>query len=41
LDIRSLLIFFSFIIHICIQGLGHFSPLPPPPRSLLKSSPRL
>jgi hypothetical protein len=23
--------FFSFIIHMCIQGLGHFSPLPPPP----------
>jgi hypothetical protein len=22
---------FSFIIHMCIQGLGHFSPLPPPP----------
>jgi hypothetical protein len=21
---------FVFIIHICIQGLGHFSPLPPP-----------
>jgi hypothetical protein len=21
----------SFIIHMCIQGLGHFSPLPPPP----------
>jgi hypothetical protein len=25
--------FFSFIIHMCIQGLGHFSPLPPPPFS--------
>jgi hypothetical protein len=24
-------LFFSFIIHMCIQGLGHFSPLPPPP----------
>jgi hypothetical protein len=23
--------FFSFIIHMCIQGLVHFSPLPPPP----------
>jgi predicted membrane metal-binding protein len=22
---------FSFIIHTCIQGLVHFSPLPPPP----------
>jgi hypothetical protein len=22
---------FSFIIHMCIQGLAHFSPLPPPP----------
>jgi hypothetical protein len=22
---------FSFIIHMCIQGLGHFSPRPPPP----------
>jgi hypothetical protein len=22
---------FSFIIHMCIQGLDHFSPLPPPP----------
>jgi hypothetical protein len=22
---------FSFIIHMCIQGLVHFSPLPPPP----------
>jgi hypothetical protein len=22
---------FIFIIHMCIQGLGHFSPLPPPP----------
>jgi hypothetical protein len=26
-------IFFLFycFIHMCIQGLGHFSPLPPPP----------
>jgi hypothetical protein len=24
-------VFFNFIIHMCIQGLGHFSPLPPPP----------
>jgi hypothetical protein len=24
-------LFFSFIIHMCIQGLGHFSPLPPLP----------
>jgi hypothetical protein len=23
--------FYYFIIHMCIQGLGHFSPLPPPP----------
>jgi hypothetical protein len=22
--------FFSFIIHMCIQGLGHFSPRPHP-----------
>jgi hypothetical protein len=22
---------FSFIIHMCIQGLVHFTPLPPPP----------
>jgi hypothetical protein len=22
---------FSFIIHMCIQALVHFSPLPPPP----------
>jgi hypothetical protein len=22
---------FYFIIHMCIQGLGHFSPLPPTP----------
>jgi hypothetical protein len=29
----SLIFFFhfSFIIHMCIQGLVHFSPLPPPP----------
>jgi hypothetical protein len=26
-------IYFSFIIHMCIQGLVHFSPLPPPPPS--------
>jgi hypothetical protein len=25
------LFFYYFIIHMCIQGLGHFSPLPPPP----------
>jgi hypothetical protein len=24
-------IFFYFIIYMCIQGLGHFSTLPPPP----------
>jgi hypothetical protein len=24
-------VLFCFIIHMCIQGLGHFSPLPPPP----------
>jgi hypothetical protein len=23
--------FFSFIVHMCMQGLVHFSPLPPPP----------
>jgi hypothetical protein len=23
--------FYFFIIHMCIQCLGHFSPLPPPP----------
>jgi hypothetical protein len=23
--------YYCFIIHMCIQGLGHFSPLPPPP----------
>jgi hypothetical protein len=23
--------FYGLIIHMCIQGLGHFSPLPPPP----------
>jgi hypothetical protein len=27
-------VFYCFIIHRCIQGLGHFSPLPPPPRGL-------
>jgi hypothetical protein len=27
--------FFCFIIHMCIQGLGHFSPLPPPPLCFL------
>jgi hypothetical protein len=25
------LFFYCFVIHTCIQGLGHFSPLPPPP----------
>jgi hypothetical protein len=25
------ILFFSFIIHMCIKGLVHFSPLPPPP----------
>jgi hypothetical protein len=25
------LFIYFFIIHMCIQGLGHFSPLPPPP----------
>jgi hypothetical protein len=24
-------LFLNFIIHMCIQGLGHFSLLPPPP----------
>jgi hypothetical protein len=33
MDLRNwaLFFFFSFIIHMCIQGLVHFSPLPPPP----------
>jgi hypothetical protein len=26
-----LFFFYCFIIHMCIQGLGHFSPLPLPP----------
>jgi hypothetical protein len=26
-----IIIFYCFIIHLCIQGLGHFSPMPPPP----------
>jgi hypothetical protein len=26
-----ILFFYCFIIHMCIQGLGHFSPLTPPP----------
>jgi hypothetical protein len=32
-DPNQLLLLFSncFIIHMCIQCLGHFSPLPPPP----------
>jgi hypothetical protein len=32
---------FSFIIHMCIQGLVHFSPLPPPPPLPPHSSPFL
>jgi hypothetical protein len=28
---NQILCFYCFIIHMCIQGLGHFSPLPPPP----------
>jgi hypothetical protein len=28
---RNFFFHFSFIIHMCIQGLVHFSPLPPPP----------
>jgi hypothetical protein len=27
----TVLFFLNFIIHMCIQGLGHFFPLPPPP----------
>jgi hypothetical protein len=27
----SFLFFIVLFIHMCIQGLGHFSPLPPPP----------
>jgi hypothetical protein len=29
-SLLCLLYFFSFIIHMCIQGLGHFYPLHPP-----------
>jgi hypothetical protein len=29
--VSFLLLLFYFIIHMCTQGLGHFSPLPPPP----------
>jgi hypothetical protein len=32
----SLYLLFYIIIHMCIQGLGHFSPLPPPPPFLIK-----
>jgi hypothetical protein len=28
--LKQPIFFFSFIIHMCIQGLGHFSPQPPP-----------
>jgi hypothetical protein len=28
--LRKASLFFSFIIHMCIQGLVHFSTLPPP-----------
>jgi hypothetical protein len=31
IHILFIFFFYSFIIHMCIQGLGHFSPLPPPP----------
>jgi hypothetical protein len=31
MNTKIVFIFFNFIIHICIQGLRHFSPLPPPP----------
>jgi hypothetical protein len=27
----TLSFFYCFIIHMCIQHLGHFSPMPPPP----------
>jgi hypothetical protein len=27
----NLFIYLFIFIHMCIQGLGHFSPLPPPP----------
>jgi hypothetical protein len=30
-DLAQTPLLFSFIIHMCIQGLGHFSPLPPSP----------
>jgi hypothetical protein len=33
LFIYLFIIFFNFI-HMCIQGLGHFSPLPPPQEHL-------
>jgi hypothetical protein len=39
--LNGLAFVFSFIIHMCIQGLGHFSPLPPPaplPPTLLPPS---
>jgi hypothetical protein len=29
--LTNFLFLYYFIIHMCIQGLGHFSPLPPPP----------
>jgi hypothetical protein len=32
-EINNFILFYffnCFIIHMCIQGLGHFSPLPPP-----------
>jgi hypothetical protein len=36
---KPCLFFFSFIIHMCIRGLVHFSPLPPPPPLPLTSPP--
>jgi hypothetical protein len=41
LNPSTLNFFYYFIIHMCIQGLGPFSPLPPPPplpRTLLPPS---
>jgi hypothetical protein len=30
-EARFFFYYYYFIIHMCIQGLGHFSPLPPSP----------
>jgi hypothetical protein len=34
----TLFLFLFFIIHMCIQGLGHFSPLPPSCLTLIQPS---